>query len=111
MNAPERTLTGKGPLRRGERTIGTVNYTIQLMLTGDQAALVQLEPRPPAQDGDLLHVTLEDGRVLNCQMLAGSPYCAVVGDGPITGRELAFASFEPRDISREASAAADTRPR
>jgi hypothetical protein len=93
MNASERTLTGKGPLRRGERTICTVNYTIQLMLTSDKAALVQLEPRPPAQDGDLLHLTLEDGRVLNCQMLAGSQYCAVVGDGPITERRARVREF------------------
>ena len=93
MNAPERTLTGTGPLRRGERTICTVTYTIQLMLTSDQAALVQFEPRPPAQDGDLLHLTLEDGRVLNCQMLAGAPYCAVVGDGPIAERRARIREF------------------
>ncbi len=87
------TLTGKGPLRRGERTICTVSYTIQLMLGSDQAALVLFEPRPPANDGDLLHLTLEDGRVLNCQMLAGSPYCAVVGDGPITERRGSVREF------------------
>jgi hypothetical protein len=55
--------------------------------------LVLFEPRPPVNDGDLLHLTLEDGRVVNCQMLAGSPYCAVVGDGPITERRARVREF------------------
>ena len=88
-----RTLTGKGILRRGERTICTLNYTIHLMLGSAQAALVEFEPKPPAQDGDLIHLTLEDGRVLNCQMLAGSPYCAVVGYGPIIERRARVREF------------------
>ena len=80
------TLTGKGTLRRGERTIGTVNYTIHLTSMSGQAAVVQFDPKPPANDGDVVHLTLDDGRVLSCHVLDESPYCAVVGDGPIPER-------------------------
>ena len=79
------TLSGKGPLRLGERTICIVNYTIQTLM-GGHAAVVQFEPKPPAEDGDVVHLTLEDGRVLSCHILDDSPYCAVIGDGPIAER-------------------------
>ena len=42
--------------------------------------------RPNAKDGDYLHLTLEDGRMLDCEVLDASPYCAVVGDGPYHDR-------------------------
>ena len=87
-------LSGKGPIRRGERTICIANYTIQTSI-GGHAAVVQFEPKPPAGDGDVIHLTLEDGRVLSCHMLDDSPYCAVIGDGPIPERR-ARVREEPR---------------
>ncbi len=81
------TLTGKGTLRRGSRIIATVYYTVQTNPRDGQASVAQFDAKPPGtSEGDLLHLTLEDGRVLNCQILDKSPYCAVVGDGPIVER-------------------------
>jgi hypothetical protein len=40
----------------------------------------------------LVHLTLADGRVVNCRILDESPFCAVVGDGPIVERRS-----QPRD--------------
>ena len=48
--------------------------------------VVRFDPMPEAAEGDIFHLTLEDGRVLECQVLAGpATYCAVV-DGPRTER-------------------------
>jgi hypothetical protein len=80
------TLSGRGTLRKGPQTIGSVYYTIHVNPANGQATVAELEPKPPAGDGELVHLTLEDGRVLNCQVLDDSPYCAVVGDGPIVER-------------------------
>lgn len=79
-------LVGKGQVRRGETTICTVSYTVHLNPANRQGTVVEFETKPPAEDGDLVHLTLEDGRVLNCQIVDDSPYCAVVGDGPIVER-------------------------
>ena len=73
-------------IRRGDQQLGAVNYTVHLISESGQATVVELEPKPDAKDGELLHLTLDDGRVLNCQMLDASPYCAVVGDGPVRER-------------------------
>ena len=82
---PTKALVGKGILQKGERPIGEVSYNVQTHPNG-QAALIRLEPKPEAEEDDLLHLRLEDGRVLNCRVIDDSPYCAVVGDGPITER-------------------------
>jgi hypothetical protein len=84
--APGPTLTGKGPLRLGERTICTVNYVIYLASMNGHAAVVEFEPKPPVKDGEVVHLTLEDGRELSCHILHDSPYWAVMGDGPTTER-------------------------
>jgi hypothetical protein len=80
------TLTGTGILRRGDRVLDTVQYVVHLSGANGQAKFVEFHPKPTAKDGDLVHLTLEDGRVLNCTILDDSPYCAVVGDGPIVER-------------------------
>ena len=82
----EGILTGEGALSWGPRRVGSVTYKIHLDPANGQASLVELEPKPPAKDGAFLHLTLEDGRVINCQVLDESPFCAVVGDGPIIER-------------------------
>ncbi len=78
----------KGTLRTSQETALTVTYTLYFNgWTSKQAAVAKLEAMPPgANDGDYLHLTLEDGRVVNCQVLDHSPYCAVIGDGPIVER-------------------------
>ena len=80
------TLSGKGVLRQGDRTIATVRYTIHISSENGQADVVEFDRKLPVKDGDLVHLTLEDGRVVNCQVLGKSTYCAVVGDGPILER-------------------------
>jgi hypothetical protein len=47
---------------------------------------VKFNRKPPLRDGELAHLTLEEGRVVNCRILDESAYCAVVGDGPIIER-------------------------
>jgi hypothetical protein len=39
---------------------------------------VKFGRKPPLRAGELVHLTLEDGRVLNCRVLDESPYCAVI---------------------------------
>jgi hypothetical protein len=82
----EGILIGEGALHWGPRRIGSVSYKIHFSPANGQASVVELEPKPPAKDGDLVHLTLEDGRVLNCEVLDESPFCAVIGDGPIIER-------------------------
>lgn len=53
---------------------------------GGHASLVLFERRPEADEGDRLHLTLEDGRMLDCEVLDASSYCAVIGDGPYSDR-------------------------
>ena len=83
----EPVLCGNGLLRKGRRTITpVVKYIIHLSAPNGQASVVEFEPKPRAKDGDLVHLTLEDGRVVNCRILDNSPYCSVVGDGPVAER-------------------------
>ncbi|HTG89805.1 MAG TPA: hypothetical protein VL914_06405 [Vicinamibacterales bacterium] len=56
------------------------------MSTGGQASVVKFDTRPRAKNGETLHLTLQDGRMLDCQVLDSSTYCAVVGDGPYFDR-------------------------
>jgi hypothetical protein len=85
-DTPEGILIGEGALHWGPRRIGSVFYKIHFNPANGQAFVVEFEPKPSANDGDLVHLTLEDGRVLNCEVLDESPFCAVIGDGPIIER-------------------------
>jgi len=74
------TFQGVGRLHRGHRNLGCVGYSLQ-SLSGP-ATIVRFDPMPDAAQGDVFHLTLEDGRILECQVLAGyAAYCAVL-DGP-----------------------------
>lgn len=42
--------------------------------------VVELEAPPVAQNGEVLELTLEDGRVLQLQVRGASPYCRVIGE-------------------------------
>ena len=79
-------LRGRGVLRRRNRTAMTVRYAVHLDPANSQASIVRFGRKPPVRDGELVHLTLEDGRVLTCRVLDESPYCAVIGDGPIVER-------------------------
>jgi hypothetical protein len=68
------------------------------MGVGGQANLVRFGRRPKAKDGAQLHLTLEDGRMLDCQVLDASPFCAVLGEGPYFDRRSG-----PRDQELPAS--------
>lgn len=82
---PTKTLAGKGILQKCDRQLGEVAYEVQTHPNG-QAALVLFEPKPEADEDELLLLRLEDGRVVNCRKVDDSPYCAVVGDGPVRER-------------------------
>jgi hypothetical protein len=77
---------GRGILRSRAHGAVSVYYTIRADPANGQAYLVEFEAKPSADDGEIVHLTLEDGRVIQCQVLDGSPYCAVVGDGPVIER-------------------------
>ena len=76
---------GKGGVKCGPRDLGRYEYQVEVS-AGGQASLVKFEHQPNAKDGDTLHLTLEDGRMLDCQVIDSSPFCAVVGDGPYLDR-------------------------
>jgi Zn ribbon nucleic-acid-binding protein len=43
-------------------------------------AIVELESPPVAQNGEILELRLEDGRVLQIQVRGVSPYCRILGE-------------------------------
>ncbi len=74
------TVRGVGRLHRGHRNLGCVGYTVQNI--SGPTAVVQFDPMPDAAQGDVFHLTLEDGRILECQVLnEHRTVCAVI-DGP-----------------------------
>jgi hypothetical protein len=81
-------LHGTGRVKCGPRNLGTVPYRVDIG-AGGQASVVKFAHRLKAKNGDTVHLTLEDGRMLDCQVLDSSPYCAVVGDGPYRDRRSA----------------------
>ena len=78
-------LRGIGFVKCGPRDLGSLEYRVEVDM-GGHASIVTFNRRPKAKEGDQLHLTLEDGRMLDCQVLDASPYCAVVGDGPYLDR-------------------------
>lgn len=72
-------------MKCGPRNLGRIPYRVEVA-SGGQASLVEFARKPSAKDGDKLHLTLEDGRMLDCQVIDSSPYCAVVGEGPYPER-------------------------
>jgi hypothetical protein len=80
-----RPLHGTACVKCGTRDLGEYEYSVE-GTPGGHASFVKFARRPKAKDGDQLHLTLEDGRMLDCKVLDASPYCAVVGDGPYLER-------------------------
>lgn len=76
----DQTFFGVGRLHRGHRNLGCVGYNLRNV--NGTATVVRFDPMPDAAQGDVFHLTLEDGRVLECQVLDEyTTYCAVL-DGP-----------------------------
>jgi hypothetical protein len=81
----ESRLHGTACVKCGRRDLGAIGYHVEVS-AGGHASIVKFERRPNAKGGDHLHLTLEDGRMLDCEVLDASSYCAVVGDGPYYDR-------------------------
>src|SRR5690349_1366156 len=63
--------------------------------------IVELESPPVAQDGEILDLSLEDGRVLQIQVRGVSPYCRVVGERSAKDRRTAGKeSTETSDVDQ-----------
>ena len=78
--SPGQTINGVGRLYRGHRNLGCVWYSLESMK--GPATVVRFDPMPDAAHGDVFNLTLEDGRILECQVLTPyATYCAVL-DGP-----------------------------
>jgi hypothetical protein len=81
-------LRGTGSVKCGPRDLGAVPYKVEVSPDG-HASVVMFEQRLKVKDGQQLHLTLEDGRMLDCRVLDASPYCSVIGDGPYFERRAA----------------------
>lgn len=77
------TRAGRGRIIAKQQDLGEAEYLLHLDESG-RAHVVQFSERPDhLSDGDRLQLELADGRVLTCQVLDSSPFCAIVGDGPL----------------------------
>ena len=73
------TLRGVGRLHCGPRNLGCVGYTLQDFIG---QMVVRFDPMPDAAPGEVFHLTLEDGRILECQVMnLYTTYCTVL-EGP-----------------------------
>ena len=74
------TRCGVGRLHRGYRNLGCVGYSLEVV--SGPATVIRFDPMPDAAAGDVFHLTLEDGLILECQVMNESvTYCAVL-EGP-----------------------------
>jgi len=77
---PEEQRCGTGHLRSGQRDLGLAQYEIHVGIADKPGTIVELESPPVAQDGEILELSLEDGRVLQIQARGASPYCRLVAE-------------------------------
>src|SRR5688500_4485268 len=77
---PEQSSRGTGRLRSGQRDLGIAQYEIHVGLPNKPGTIVELESPPVAQNGEILDLTLENGRILQVQVSGVSPYCRVIGE-------------------------------
>lgn len=81
-------LHGTACVKCGPRDLGEIPYRVEVS-SGGHPSVVKFARHVPAQDGDQLHLTLEDGRMMDCQVIDASRYCAVVGEGIYFDRRAA----------------------
>ena len=89
VRVSEQSGSGTGHLRSGQRDLGLTHYEIHVGLPNKPGTVVELESPPVAQNGEILELILEDGRVLQLQVNGVSPYCRVLGERPIVERRRA----------------------
>ena len=68
-------LEGLGTLNHGSaQPLGQIEYIVYLSPATGQARVVEFATNPGARDGQLLHLELDDGRVVNClvRLIPGS---------------------------------------
>jgi hypothetical protein len=78
-------VRGKALVQCGERDLGAIEYEVEIG-RGGQASVVRFGRAPNARNGERLHLIFEDGRMLDCQVVDASPFCAVLGEGPYFDR-------------------------
>ena len=78
-------LRGTGSVKCGPHDLGPIQYQVEVS-AGGHASVVLFEQPLKVKDGQRLHLTLEDGRMLDCRVLDGTSYCSVIGDGPYRDR-------------------------
>ena len=86
---PEHSGCGTGHLRSGQRDLGFAHYEIHVGLANKPGTIVELESPPVAQNGEILELSLEDGRILQLQVKGVSPYCRVIGERTASNRRTA----------------------
>lgn len=79
------SVRGIAVVKRGPHDLGSVRYQVEVG-GGGKVSVVKFDRPLEAEDGETLHLTLEDGRMLYCQVIDSSPYCAVLGEGPYFDR-------------------------
>lgn len=79
------SVRGTAVVKRGPLDLGSVRYQVEVG-GGGKVSVVKFDRPLEAEDGETLHLTLEDGRMLYCQVIDSSPYCAVLGEGPYFDR-------------------------
>ena len=89
----ESAANGTGRLRSGQHDLGLAHYQIHVVNPNRPGTVVELESPPRAQDGEVLDLTVEDGRVLQIQVRGVSPYCRVIGERP--AHERRHPSWDP----------------
>jgi hypothetical protein len=103
---PEQSQSGIGALRSGQHDLGVTHYEIHVGIPNRPGVVVELPSPPRAQDGEVLDLTLEDGRVLQIQVRGVSPYCRVLGERPPHERRIR-PSEEAPSVTHQPSAASD----
>jgi hypothetical protein len=71
---------GTACVKCGPRDLGAIPYQVEVS-AGGHPSVVKFARRLSTRDGEQLHLTLEDGRMMDCQVIDASPYCAVIGEG------------------------------
>jgi hypothetical protein len=76
-------------LRSGQRDLGVARYEIHDGLPNKPWTIVELESPPVAQNGEILDLTLDDGRVWQLQVSGVSPYCRVISERSAVDKRVA----------------------
>ena len=74
------TVQGVARVHRGRRCLGCAGYKLQV--GPGTVTIVSLDPMPDSAPGEVFHLTLEDGRILECQLTSAHHTFYAVLDGP-----------------------------